>query len=315
MKVPEVSVLMTVFNGERYIHETIDSVLRQTLSDFEFIIIDDGSNDRTREIIQGFRDSRIVYQYQSNAGVAAASNAGLALVKSGYVARIDADDVCLPERLRLQYDFLTQNPDHVFCGSRPEIMDQDGNYIFTPHLPEKDEEIRPVLERENCFVHASAFFRTDAARKIGGYPEAIKFYFNDYVFLYQLSKIGKVYNFQQPLVRYRLVPFSISLKIRDQRYRSILKNIVHKGTAEQSEIDYLTRFQNDHNLNKKDKVFNYYILLAKLYRIEANSWGLSLFYLRKAFLVKPLAISYLASAILQIINPVPIVKFVRKRFY
>lgn len=315
MKVPDVSILMTVYNGEKYLKETIESVLIQTFKDFEFIVIDDGSTDRSGEIIASFHDPRVIYIYQANAGVAAASNKGLAMVKGRYVARIDADDICMKDRIRLQYEFLEKNPDYVLCGSTAEMIDMDSNYIFTSRLPLIDEDIRKVLEKENCFVHSSTFFRTEAALKLGGYNEMVKFYFNDYIFLYQLSKQGKVCNFREPLVRYRMVPHSISLKIRDTRFRTILKDIVRKGTAEQAELDYLTRFEHSHNLNQTDKTYNYFITLAKLYRIEANNWGRSMHYLFMAFRLKPFALSYMTSAIIQIMMPQSTIRYIRKNFY
>ncbi|MEI7492062.1 MAG: glycosyltransferase [Bacteroidota bacterium] len=315
MKEPGVSILMTVYNGEKYLKETIESVISQTFENFEFIIIDDGSTDRSKEIIASFRDNRIVYVHQANAGVAAASNKGLSIARSRYIARIDADDICLKDRIRLQFEFLENNPGYVLCGSTAEMMDMDGNYIFTSSLPRSDEDIRQVLEKENCFVHSSTFFRKEAAVMVGGYNEMVKFYFNDYIFLYQLSKHGRVVNFAEPLVRYRMVPSSISLKIRDARFRDILKEIVRKGTATQQEIDYLISFESSHNLNQADKTYNYFITLAKLYRIEAKDWGRSMHYLVRAFKLKPLAFSYMASALTQILMPQQLIKHIRKNYY
>ncbi|MCX6283819.1 MAG: glycosyltransferase, partial [Bacteroidetes bacterium] len=303
MKGPEVSILMTVYNGEKYLKETIESVISQTFENFEFIIIDDGSTDSSKEIIASFRNNRIVYVYQANAGVAAASNKGLAIAKSRYIARIDADDICLKDRIRLQFEFLENNPGYVVCGSTAEMMDMEGNYIFTSSLPQSDEDIRKVLEKENCFVHSSTFFRKEAALKIGGYNEMVKFYFNDYIFLYQLTKLGKARNFSQPLVRYRMVPSSISLKIRDARFRRLLKDIVRRGTAGEHELLYFINFEKTHNLDKTDKKFNYYITLSKVYRIEAKNLRKCLHYLFLAFKTKPLARGHLTSAVIQIILP------------
>jgi len=315
MKVPEVSILMTVLNGGKYIKQTIESVLNQSFGEFEFIIIDDGSTDNTKDIIASFKDPRIIYIYQENAGVAAASNKGLSMAKGRYIARIDADDLCMNNRIRLQYDFLEKNPDYVLCGSTAEMMDMDGNYIFTSRLPQHDEDIRKVLERENCFVHSSSFFRKEAALKTGGYHEMLRLYFNDYIFLYQISRLGKVMNFSQPLVRYRMVPSSISLKIRDARFRTLLKKIVRGGKADEHELDYLIRFVNAHNLDKTDKDFNYCITLSKLYRIEAKNWGKSMHYLYLAFKTKPLALGRLTSAVIQIIIPRGIIRHIRKNYY
>ncbi|MCX6282497.1 MAG: glycosyltransferase [Bacteroidetes bacterium] len=312
---PDVSILMTVFNGEKYLSHTIESVLGQSLREFEFIIIDDGSTDSTPEIIASFRDPRIICFTQANKGVAAASNKGLSMAKGRYIARIDADDTCMKDRIRLQYDFLENNPGYVLCGSTAEMTDMDGNYIFTSSLPLEDEDIRKVLEKENCFVHSSTFFRKEVALKIGGYNEAVKLYFNDYIFLYQLTRLGKARNFRQPLVRYRMVPSSISLKIRDAKFRSLLKEIVRRGTAGEEELLYFINFEKTHNLDKTDKAFNYYITLSKLYRIESGNWKMSVHYLYLAFQLKPFALSFMSSAIIQIMMPRTFVRKIRKNFY
>jgi glycosyltransferase involved in cell wall biosynthesis len=315
MPAPDLTVLMTVYNGELYIRETMESVLCQTFSNFEFLIIDDGSTDRTKEIIFSFDDPRIIYVYQENAGTSAASNKGLSLAKGKYIARIDADDICMLNRFELQYNFLEKNPDHVLCASVAILMDKDGNEIFTMKAPADDAEIKQVLEHEDCIVHPSTFFKIDIARLVGGYYEPIKKHFEDYTFLYQLSRHGKVYIFQEPLVKYRLVPYSLSLRVRNAKYRSIALNIVKRGYAEKDELEFIFKIEAEYNLQKRDKLYNYYLLLAKLYRIEANSWKLSFVNLLLACKTKPFAAKYMILAIIQILMPRKLIKYIRSNFH
>ena len=115
---PKISVVMPAYNAENYIREAIDSILAQTFRDFEFLIIDDGSTDHTVEIIRSYSDSRIrLYQNERNMGVAATLNRGLDLARGEYIARMDADDISLPERFAKQAAYMDAHPDVAVCGS------------------------------------------------------------------------------------------------------------------------------------------------------------------------------------------------------
>ncbi len=312
---PAVTILMTVYNGEKYLRETIESVLTQTFPDFELIIINDGSTDGTPAIILEFNDPRIVCHHQPNAGTCKASNKGLSMAKGKYVARIDADDLCLPDRIARQFEFLEMNPDYVLCASRVRITDADGNYIYTPELPEDDEQVRAFMDHSNPFAHSATFFRKEIADRVGGYYEPVNSNFEDFIFLFQLTRYGKAYIFQQPLVSYRLLTGSLSFRIRDVRFRKIQQAIVQRGYAEPEELHVLFSIQESRNLDPIDKTYNYYILLAKLYRIEAGNPGRSLFYLRKAVAMKPFAFKYNTLAVLQILAPVKIMRYIRKHYF
>ena len=310
-----ISVVTPVYNGEKYLKETIESVLSQSFGDFEFIIVDDGSTDRSADIVASFRDPRIVYIHQQNTGNPGALNRGLFASRGKYVARLDADDLCMPGRFQVQYDFLENNPDYSVCGSCAEMIDKDGETVFVSKLPATDEEIRKVFDRENCMVHSSIFFRRETAFNLGGYNEDIRLYFTDWLFMFTLTKHGKVYNFPRPLVRYRMVHNSIHVKIRNTRMRDIGKSIIKRGRPEQAELDYLDQLEKSVNLSATDKTYNYYIMLAKLYRIEAGNLGRCFHYLGLAFRTKPLAFRYMSSALIQIFSPQSLIKYIRKNFY
>src|SRR5437868_6051181 len=123
---PQVSVLMPVRDGERWLSTAIDSVLRQTLTDFELIVIDDGSVDRTPAILHSHatRDRRIRIVKLDRQGVASALNRGLAEARAALVARIDADDLCAPNRLAKQAEFLARRPEIALLGSWAEVIDE-----------------------------------------------------------------------------------------------------------------------------------------------------------------------------------------------
>ena len=109
MNCPRVSILLPAYNAERYLREAIDSMLSQTYQNFELLIIDDGSKDRTAEIVRSYTDERIRFiQNECNIGLANTLNKGMRLARGEYLARMDADDICVPTRFQAQYDFLQQ---------------------------------------------------------------------------------------------------------------------------------------------------------------------------------------------------------------
>lgn len=124
---PTITVLMPVYNGETYLREAIDSILNQTYTDFEFLIINDGSSDATVSIIQEYTDSRIrLVHNEKNMGLIATLNKGFELARGKYIARMDADDISLPERLEKQIDFMENNPEIGICGTWFDTFDKTG---------------------------------------------------------------------------------------------------------------------------------------------------------------------------------------------
>src|SRR5690606_28161123 len=123
MKKPAISVFMPVYNGEKFLAATINSVLKQTFTDFEFLIIDDGSTDRSGEIIKESGDERIrVISHQKNQGIYASNMEGIREAKGEFIALMDHDDICLPDRLELQYKYLTTHLDVAICGGNAKYI-------------------------------------------------------------------------------------------------------------------------------------------------------------------------------------------------
>ena len=157
MKTPAVTVLMPVYNAEKYLHEAIESVLKQTFIDFEFLIIDDGSEDESEKIIRSFDDPRIVFvKNEKNLGIAKSLNRGVELARGEYVARMDADDISLPERLQLQYEFMRAHPEVGLCGGAVRGF---GARAREDRYPEKEEEIRAQLLFNAAFAHPAVMIR------------------------------------------------------------------------------------------------------------------------------------------------------------
>lgn len=201
---PAIDVLVTVYNGERFISQTIDSVISQTFGNWRLIIVDDLSTDRTEEIIRTYarQDPRILLVKGEHNGIAAAANIGLAEVRAPLVARLDADDIALPERLQIQYDFLRTHPDVLAVGSDVYLIDEHNKRLRRRRAPVGWEKIHHILQTRNCMCHPSATIRTSALHQIDGYRDKFRNSL-DYDLWLRISEIGKIENIPQDLLLYR----------------------------------------------------------------------------------------------------------------
>lgn len=213
---------MPCYNAASYISDAINSVLSQTMYEFELLIIDDGSTDHTVEVIRSFKDERICLIRQSQKGIAAALNFGLKYTRAPYIARFDADDICNPDRLLVQYCFLSSNVDYVVVGSAADYIDKDGNYIFT-HYPIafSNEEIQRLSPQKCPFIHTSVMFRKDSVASIGYDVNAHGF--EDHLLWLNLKRLGKMQNLPDRLLIVRVNPgsFTIDEKKRSRIFRKI----------------------------------------------------------------------------------------------
>src|SRR5690606_10174743 len=162
MKVPVVSIIMPVFNVEPYISDAINSILNQSFKEFELIIVNDASTDHTEKIINGIKDKRIVYiRNQENVKIVESLNTGLDIVQGEFIARMDGDDLSLPERLEKQVNFLNRNPDVGVCGT---WLEKFGVINKVVKAVEKPEEIIFGMSLNNVLPHATMLARTDLFR-------------------------------------------------------------------------------------------------------------------------------------------------------
>jgi glycosyltransferase involved in cell wall biosynthesis len=205
MPTPAVSVLMPVYNAERYLREAIESILGQTFRDFEFIIVDDGSTDRSSQILLEFasRDARIRILSRPNTGIVGALNDGLALCTADLVARMDADDIALPERFAEQVRYMNDHPDCVLVGSRVLLIDPDGAPIrqWVDELSH-DQIDQSHLARGWPVVHPTVMIRRHALNQLGGYREQYATLEDLDLFL-RLAEIGQLANHPKVLLKYR----------------------------------------------------------------------------------------------------------------
>ena len=157
---PTVSVVMSVYNAELYLEDAIESILNQTYKDFEFIIINDGSTDKSLEIIEKCRrqDKRIVLITRENKGLVASLNEGIRISKGEYIARMDADDISLLSRFEEQISFMKTNLDIAICGSSVQLFNEDEKFSISRY-PQKDNEIKFTLMFMSSFAHPSVMIR------------------------------------------------------------------------------------------------------------------------------------------------------------
>jgi len=169
---PLISVLLSAYNAEKYIKEAIDSVLLQTYSNFEFIIIDDGSTDSTLDIIKKYHDPRIKIHTQANIGLARSLNVAAKLSKGKFLARQDADDISLPNRFEKQINLFKKNPDLVLVGADTIWIDRFGKPLGkTSASLTKKSAINKIFSLSSPYVHGSLMFSRNAFENIGGYSE------------------------------------------------------------------------------------------------------------------------------------------------
>jgi glycosyltransferase involved in cell wall biosynthesis len=201
---PKVSVVMPVRNGARWLSEAITSVLLQTLPDFELVVVDDGSSDKTPQLLSEFakRDRRIRIIRQEPLGLVAALNSGLCRARAPLLARLDADDRAMPERLEHQVRYLRANPEIGLLGSWAQKLDAQGKSLGWLRPETRSEELVRILIRTNPFIHSSVIFRTEIAVRLAGYRSAFRAA-EDYDLWLRMVEITKIANLPEVLVEYR----------------------------------------------------------------------------------------------------------------
>lgn len=203
---PLVSVVMPVYNAERFIHKAIESILNQTLKNFEFIIVNDASTDKTAKVIHSYvkEDKRIqLINNSRNLNIAHSLNIGVYAAKADFIARVDADDISHPERLEIQYRFLKHHPKVAIVGTNISITDDHGKEIWKRKYPTRSKDIKKIMLRYSPFAHPAVMFRKKVLKEFGGYnPNMIPCEDIDLWF-----KIGSKYNFgniPRTLLKYSL---------------------------------------------------------------------------------------------------------------
>jgi len=205
--IPLISVVMSSFNDEDTITAAINSILSQTENRFEFLIIDDNSNDNSYEILLKFArsDQRIVLlpRFSSNVGLAKCLNFAISKCNTQFIARMDADDISHPKRLHEEFNFLKSHPEIDVVGSNAILIDKQGSSIGVTNLPTTHSDIEKSIFRQCPFVHPSVMFRLSFIENAGFYDPSLKKK-QDYDLWFRTYKFSKFANIAKPLLDYRV---------------------------------------------------------------------------------------------------------------
>ncbi len=202
---PLVSVVITVYNGEKFIKRAVDSVLRQSYKNIELVLVDDGSKDKTLEVLRELErqnENVIVLVNEQNLGFVKSLNKGVGAANGKYIARLDDDDFWFDDKkIEKQINFLEKNSDYVLCGGGLIKIDFNGSEKIRYLFPEKDQDIRKNILVDNLFAHSATVFLKEAFLGASGYDQNFGF-FADMDLWLKLGKIGKFYNFPEYFVYY-----------------------------------------------------------------------------------------------------------------
>ncbi len=230
---PKITVVMPVYNGEKYLNTAINSILNQTFTNFELIIIDDASTDKSVEIINSYQDQRIrLIKNNVNLGSPTSRNKGLQQSSGEYIALLDCDDYAYPSRLAEQFEFMENNPGFGMIGAWVEIMDENGDLTGTVwEYLEPHEKIPCRLLFQNYFAQSSMFLRRSALYAVESNGEFYKRDYpcaQDYDLWVRISRKFKVWNLQKVLIKYRVHSNCTSLKYADLLEKLVCKIVTYQ---------------------------------------------------------------------------------------
>lgn len=265
---PKITVLMPVYNGDKYLRESIDSILNQTFTNFEFIIIDDGSTDKSPEIIDFYakKDSRIKFLSNlRNFGLIYTLNRGIQEAKTNYIARMDQDDVSLPYRFEKQVQFLNQNPKISVLGTSIILFDENLNIIRKLILPSESFLIKWSLCFFSPLAHPTVMFRRSMLLEVGTYNMKFK-HVEDYELWLRSSAKYDFHNLDEALLHYRLHTSNISVffkKEQDKAFLSLASDYVSRLIDKHVESDVIAMLSFRSDIYNSEKS---YLVIQDIYR-------------------------------------------------
>ena len=268
---PTISVLMPAYNAADYIQEAIDSILNQTCADFEFVIINDGSSDNTEDIILGYKDERIkYYKNDNNLGIVKTLNRGLDLCSGKYIARMDADDISYPERLRKQMQYMEVNPHVVACGCLYAIYGKE--HLGAVDVATSAEDIRMETALYCQFAHSTLMIRKSILEENSlRYRDTYR-HAEDYKLWTELLGLGDMVNLPEVLHAIRQCEEGISIVYSKEQKQ--MANQVRKDYLKQIGINVDTTLndlqQQDMSLSKTTEVLDAYLPLIR--QCDKNLW-------------------------------------------
>ncbi|PQJ44935.1 hypothetical protein BTO00_01800 [Vibrio campbellii] len=236
-----VSVIIPVYNAEKTIKQAIDSICCQTYNNLEIIIVDDGSNDGSLDIINSIHDERIRVLRQKNQGISIALNNAIGTASGSLIARMDSDDISRPERIEKQVEFLESHEEVVLLGTAINYIDECSEYIARGFSVTSHKNIINLINRKNPFNHPTVMFRRETFDKVGGYDENLSGLFEDQFLWKKMLSHGKGANLHYPLVHYRLSVDQLTSVVETENYKRIKTRIMNNLKYEVVDIQSLRR--------------------------------------------------------------------------
>lgn len=228
---PAVTVALSVYNDAGFVAQAIESVLAQSFTDFEFLIVNDGSSDQSPAIIDAFaaRDPRVRVIHQDNRGLIASLNRLIEEARAPLIARMDGDDICLPERLAMQVAFMAAEPACGAVGAQSRDIDMQGRAIpGLDHKPLDHAGIVAQLGKSSPLCHPVVMMRTDLVRRLGGYRAAYR-YCEDFDLWLRMAEVAELRNLPEILLEYRRSPDQVSERNAiEQHYGAQIALLAHK---------------------------------------------------------------------------------------
>lgn len=269
--IPKVSVLMPVYNGQKYIKKAIESILNQTHKDFEFIILNDGSTDRSLDIINSFVDTRVkVVSSSQNLGLVPTLNRGIELARGEYIARMDADDISLKQRLEKQVSFMDKNQHIGVCGTWAQKIDSNGEVLGS-----LESSTGKILDyffwRPSPFIHSSCLIRTFLL-KTDKYNPCFRDA-EDYELWLRLSKRTIFFNINEQLILYRIHSLNTTSKSRENQLANSYK--AFSEFYKTARVDYETFISFMFIPSKNVNPFRRALSLIKIISVDRKGWGIS----------------------------------------
>lgn len=253
-KLPAISVLMSVYNGESHVYASVRSILAQSLGDFELLIVNDGSNDGSGAILRELAasDARIRLIERDNRGLIASLNELIALARAPLLARMDADDISMPHRFRLQAEYLATHPEVGVLGTNAHDLDEAGNIIDgTDFFPDTDEGVRQRLKHDPPICHPSVMMRAALIRELGGYRAAFA-HAEDYDLWLRCSRRTQITSLPDRLILYRRSHSQVSHKYHtEQTYAAAVAWHAHSCVlaGKRDPFDRLQKLPDEHALD------------------------------------------------------------------
>jgi glycosyltransferase involved in cell wall biosynthesis len=242
---PLISVVMPVYNAERYVAQAVESILAQTLADFELLVFDDGSTDRSLEILLAHaeRDNRMTVLRRPHRGYVALLNEGIQISRGNYIARMDADDVSLPDRFESQARYMEEDRDCVVLGSNVLVINSCDEPLGVLHQETNPKTIQSLLLNgvNGVIIHPASLMRRETVVTVGGYREQFES-IEDLDLWLRLAEKGQLTNLPQILFKYRLNPLGVTA-INFRRQERHIESIINEARRRRGLQPRPQRFQ------------------------------------------------------------------------